>query len=45
MELQQREIELLGREMNILISKATPKPSERKGKFSKAKLKVSYCLD
>ena len=39
-ELAQREMELLGRELNIMITQNTPTPKKRKGKFSKARLKV-----
>lgn len=40
-ELDTREIELLGRELNIMIIQNTPTPIKRRGKFSKSRLKVS----
>lgn len=38
-ELDAREIDLLGRELNIMMN-STPTPEKRRGKFSKNKLKV-----
>lgn len=39
-ELKHREMELLGRELNMMITQNTPTPKKRRGKFSKARLKV-----
>lgn len=39
-ELDAREIDLLGRELNIMMNNSTPTPEKRRGKFSKNKLKV-----
>lgn len=38
--LDAREMELLGRELKIMITQSTPTPKKRHGKFSKTRLKV-----
>lgn len=42
-ELEAREMELLERELQIIINSQTPEPNKRKGKFSK-KVSITVVL-